>query len=184
MSGSTTWLRAAALGAATGGRSMTPLAAVSRAAATGKLQIHGSPLAFLARPAVAGVLKLMAAGELLLDKLPCLPPRTNPPSLAWRIALGGACGAMVASIDERPVVPGILLAASIGATAAAASSFMLMRIRLSLGRMGLPDAVVAIAEDALVIAISRAAVCGLGLSSGPRRRRGCRWDRWDNCRHG
>jgi uncharacterized membrane protein len=157
MSVSTTWLRAAALGAATGGRSMTPLAAISRAAAAGKLQIRHSPLTFLAQPAVAGILKLMAAGELLVDKLPSLPPRTNPPSLAWRTALGGVCGTIMALTDERPTVPSTLWAASIGAGAAAASSFILMRIRLSINQMGVPDPVVAMAEDVLVIAVSRAA---------------------------
>jgi len=183
MSVSTTWLRAAALGAATGGRSMTPIATISRAAGRGKLRIRHSPLTFLARPAVAGILKLMGAGELLVDKLPFVGPRTTPPSLAWRIALGGVCGALVALMDQRPTVPRTLCAASIGAACAAGFSFLLMRIRLSLGQMGLPDPVVGVAEDALVIATSRAAVGGLRLSSGQRRRRGCRWDRSDSCRH-
>lgn len=157
MSFSTTWLRAAALGAATGGRSMTPVAVISRAAATGELRVPGSPLAFLARPAVAAVLKVMSAGELLVDKLPFLAPRTIPPFLVWRTALGGVCGALVALSDERPTVAGVLWASSIGAAAAAASSFLLLRIRLAINQMGVPDPVVALAEDTLVIAVSRLA---------------------------
>ena len=87
-------------------------------------------------PAVAA----LGAGELVADKLPMIPGRTDPPALAGRFATGAVSGSRLAG------VPG----AALGALAATGSSFATMRARSALvGLTGLPDPVIAVAEDGI-----------------------------------
>ena len=128
---------AALVGAASGMRTMSGPAAL---ALRGRLP---------GGPAVAA----LAAGELVADKLPFVPPRTDPPALAARAASGAVSGSRLAG------GPG----AALGALAAAGSSFATMRARSALVELtGLPDPVVAVAEDG--VALGAAA-----LATAPRR---------------
>jgi uncharacterized membrane protein len=91
---------------------------------------------------VSRVLPLAAAGELVADKLPAMPPRSDPPGLAGRIASATASGAAL----------GGLRAAAVAAACAAVSTPVSQRLRATLGRRtGLPDAVLGLAEDALAL---------------------------------
>lgn len=54
----------------------------------------------LAKPAVARVIGALAAGELIADKLPFVPPRTQLPSLLARAA-SGAVTALTAGAPRR-----------------------------------------------------------------------------------
>ncbi|GAC1427374.1 MAG: DUF4126 family protein [Candidatus Velthaea sp.] len=101
-----------------------------------------------ARDASRIVLPLLALGELVADKLPATPSRTLPPALIVRALAGGFAGGSVAAAragDRR-------LGALFGIAGAIAASYLFVRLRAAAGaRTGLPDPLVALAEDALAI---------------------------------
>lgn len=164
MSTLSTTVRAATLGAATGGRSMTPIAALSRATRAGTLKLEDRRLSLLSRPLVARVLTLSAAAELAADKLSILPPRTRPIVLLARAAFGGLCGAIVARVEGEPLPLGALA----GAAGAAVASIALTRGRRAIGTAtGLPDPLVAVAEDVAVLAGTRTTIQGLAHQGSP-----------------
>jgi uncharacterized membrane protein len=129
-------LRAAALlGAAGGLRTSVPWGALAVRGRLGGGARRIAPLAAV-------------AGELVIDKLPQTPSRTSPPGLACRLGSGAAAGWLVAG------APG----AAIGSAAAGLSAFAGERTRAALGRRtGLPDPLVALAEDTLAISVAIAA---------------------------
>lgn len=89
---------------------------------------------------------LLALGELAVDKTPLPPARTVPPSLAVRALAGGYAGTQVAGKADRRV------AFALGALGAVAASYLALELRRRAGRAsGLPDPVIALAEDALAI---------------------------------
>lgn len=91
------------------------------------------------------VLPLLAAGELVGDKLPFVPARSSPPAYAGRVASGAACGTAVAGGAG----------AGVGAVAAAAVTPLSQRARAALGRrIDVPDPVLGLAEDALAVSLA------------------------------
>ena len=75
-----TMAAATLLGASSGMRTFTPIAVlVSRGVLS-------------AKPAVRTAVLVVAAGELVADKLPFAPARTMPPSYLLRIASAALCG--------------------------------------------------------------------------------------------
>ena len=136
------------IGVLAGLRSLTAPAATAWAARLGWLPV-ASPLAWIgALPSVV-VLTLLAGAELVADKVPSTPARTAPPGLIARLVTGGLCGACVASGAGGSAFFGTLL----GATGGLVGCFAGYRARTGLVRMlGLPDAVVAVAEDVLAVA--------------------------------
>lgn len=147
------FLLAAGLGILAGMRSMSAPAVVSRYLAQHPdPAVADSPLRILNSPATATVLTIMAAGEMVVDKLPGIPPRTEGGALIARCLSGGTAGAAVGLINQEPVWP----AALTGTVAAAFSAHLFYRVRKQAGdHTALPDAGWAVAEDALVV--------GLGL---------------------
>ncbi|MDO9354782.1 MAG: hypothetical protein Q7T55_13880 [Solirubrobacteraceae bacterium] len=130
------WVALAGLGAATGLRSMTPPAAL--ALRKGALP---NPAKF--------ALIAAAIGELAGDKHPAVPSRTSPSGLAGRVLAGAGVG-YVAGGAEAAIVCGIVAAAA-GAGAA--------KLRGKLGELtGQPDAVIAVGEDWIAIALTAATV--------------------------
>lgn len=94
------------------------------------------------------VLTLLAAAELVADKSPFVPDRTDPGPLAGRILTGALAAASWNAYTRRPVVEGMIA----GGMAAAASTFAFYYLRrAAVQRLGFPDPVAAQAEDALVI---------------------------------
>ncbi len=155
-----TTILAAAFGWAAGMRSAMPLTVLSRTLAS-----QTSPVPLLARrrrqPAralgsdrAAALLPLAAAGEIVADKTPMIPPRTSPAPLVGRAASGALAGAAVAAARrQNPIFPAL-----VGAASAVASSFTMMEARRWAGeRFDLPDPAVAVVEDVLTIGISVAA---------------------------
>ncbi len=111
------------------------------------LRTFSAPLALALRGRLGGrsFLAVAAAGELVGDKLPSVPSRTAPGPLALRLAAGALCGHVLAGRAG--------LAA--GAAGAAAGSFAGQRARGLLSeRTGKPDAVFAVAEDAVAYALA------------------------------
>jgi len=92
----------------------------------------------------------MELGELVGDKLPVTPSRTSPPPLLGRAASGALVGAAVFASEGRRATIG----AALGSTAAIAAGFAGERLRaLTVEKTGLPDLVVALADDAIVLLI-------------------------------
>jgi len=138
------------LGAISGLRAFSGPAFVSRAASGGNLNLGGTPLGFLSSPRLSTVLITMALGELAGDKLPTTPSRTALPPLISRAISGGLVGAALFASEGLRIPAGAILGAASAVTAAFAGE----RLRAAAGkRTGLPDPLVAVAEDAVVLAI-------------------------------
>lgn len=125
---------AALLGAAGGLRAAMPWAALALRGRVGGGARRWAPPA--------------AAVELVLDKLPRTPSRTAPPGLAGRLVGGALVGGMLGGGS------GAAIACAMGG----ASAFAGERTRAALGRRtGLPDPLLAVAEDAVAVTLALAA---------------------------
>ncbi len=142
--------RALGLGAISGLRSLSGPALVSHAASRGDLDLDGTVFAILGSPRIFKALVLMELGELVGDKLPSTPSRTSLPPLLGRAASGALVGAAVFVSEGHRASIG----AALGSTAAMAAGFAGERLRaLTVEKTGLPDPVVAFAEDATVLLV-------------------------------
>lgn len=152
------YLRVLGIGAVSGLRSLTAPALVSAVAAWGGIRRSDrAALYSLASPAVAGTLCVLAAGELIADKLPITPDRTVPGSVVFRAVSGAVVGAALCAEAGKSRTAG----AALGMLGAVAATYGAYYLRQSVDRRsGLPDFVVALVEDAVAI--------GGGLSAIPR----------------
>jgi uncharacterized membrane protein len=132
------------LGATAGPRTSAPITAVTWAARLGWIDLRGSRLAFLASPWAVAVTTPMAMSELVIDKLPATPSRTQPGAIAARAASGALAGAALGA--GRPAAG---LAAVAGAVGAAATTLLGHSLRLQLAKAAGKDWPVAVTEDAL-----------------------------------
>lgn len=140
-----TLVRAALAGAASGSRSQAVLAACALTP-PGPTRVdrwlHKSR---------RGVL-LGAAGELVGDKLPVTPPRTDPPGLGARLALGAGTAGLIATRRGQSAV----LPAVIGLLAAAATTFAGPPARAAAAERFGSDLPGALAEDAFALGLAAA----------------------------
>src|SRR5258705_11768734 len=74
---------------------MMPLALFSNRAEEEKRQKDNPALNFLTKPQTVEILKVLAAGEVIMDKMPFAPDRTDALPLIGRLVLGGLVGAAV-----------------------------------------------------------------------------------------
>jgi uncharacterized membrane protein len=139
-------LKVAGLSAIAGMRSMSGpalLALDNRALARTKIghKIFGSPEMKIA-------VQAMAVGELIFDKLPMAPKRTDPLPMLARAASGALIGAsLYAAAQESP-----LKGALVGSSSALAAAMLSFQARKFLTKnLHVPDTVVALAEDVLVL---------------------------------
>ena len=152
------------LAAATGARSMTGLAATARSLASrGSNGDLPQPARFLATPRVATAMAMLAALELVADKLPAIPDRTDPGPLLGRVLAGGLIGAAIAAADDRDRARGML----VGAVAAFAGAHVGFQLRRELIEWLRPT-VAALVEDAAVSAVAAAGASALGLTAASR----------------
>ncbi len=129
-------------------RTLTPVAVLCWGTRLGWLPLGQTPFSFLTHPVSLGVFTALAAGELIGDKLPKTPPRTDAFPLLARCGFGAGVGTVLASVAGRPLWLGGLL----GGVAAIAGAFAGFYARRALTKgAGLPDLPVALAEDALAI---------------------------------
>ncbi|SRR6266478_4051749 len=141
-------LLAFAIGVATGLRSMTPPAIVAWAAHRSWITLHNTVLSFIGATATVALFSLLAAGELVADKLPSMPSRTRPPVLIARLVLGGLSGAAVALAGAQSLAVGAILGA-IGGIAGAFGGYL---SRKHLVRaLKVPDFIFAVLEDVVAI---------------------------------
>ena len=153
MSSSSTspYLRAAILGTIAGIRSMSAPALVSREAFQSKHDFGGGPLDNLASPAVSALLDVAAVGEMVVDKLPFLPNRTDALPLLGRVILGGSAGAVLFIEEKQPPIVGALISGA----AAVVSTQISFRLRRALSKR-LPGLLAALTGDAAVFVLGRA----------------------------
>lgn len=147
------------LGATAGPRTSAPLATISWAARLGWVDLKDSKLSMLARPKAVWVTTPMALGELVADKLPSTPSRTEPGGVAARVATGALSGAALAGGRSAE-------AALAGAVGALAATYLGHTIRTRVSRAIGKDWPVAGTEDLLAFG-GAALVCLAALA--PRR---------------
>jgi uncharacterized membrane protein len=135
------------LGFLVGMRSMTLPATVTDHLATHRNRRHYDfANGLLSDANVATATKAFAAGEILVDKLPFLPPRTTPLPLAERMGVAGLLAAALSPSRQR------LPAALIAAVSAALGSYIAYELRRRASRqLGVSDVAIALTEDALTM---------------------------------
>ena len=139
------------LGGLTGLRTMTPMAILCWFAWRGNLPVDGTWAFWTAKPVTVLVFAVLAAGELIGDKLPMTPNRTAPFPLLARIAFGGLIGALAATGVNGSAPEGIFL----GIVSAVAGAFVGFHLRHSLvTKHNFPALGVALVEDALAVGLS------------------------------
>lgn len=105
------------------------------------------PIGFLSSIAVADMLKVMALGEFIADKLPFTPNRTKPISIAVRCLSGALAGAAIYSaVGKKP-----LTGAFLGGLVAGASTYTSFYLRKALSGSALGNIVSGVVEDAFVV---------------------------------
>jgi uncharacterized membrane protein len=152
------FIKAVGMGIIAGMRSLAAPALVSNHLAHNPPEgIARTPLRVLAYPKTAAVLKALALGEMIADKLPMIPARVSPAPLIARATSGAICGAsLFAAEDKQPALGGLA-----GALAAIASAYAFYHLRRSIGQQsGAPDFALGLAEDATAVCI------GLNILSG------------------
>lgn len=112
------------MGLVGGQRALTPLAAVSVAAARGELPEDTGAPPFLDHPVVAAGALLLAIGEMAGDKQKTSPDRVILPGLAARFLTSAIAGATLAPRKDR------WLGAAIGGVTAVAASWPGWRARM------------------------------------------------------
>jgi uncharacterized membrane protein len=142
------FLSALGLGLVAGLRSMTAPAIVSASARSGSLHLANSRLRFLATKTARNTFAGLAAGELIADKLPFTPNRTDAGPLVGRILSGGLCGATVAASERQSLALGSMVG-GLAAVAGAYAGYQLRRRAVQQGHV--PDFVVATFEDAIAL---------------------------------
>jgi uncharacterized membrane protein/uncharacterized protein (UPF0548 family) len=140
------------LGIVCGARSMLAPALLSQpfAATSGPLAGDGLAARALASPRATMLLPLAAVGELVADKLPWMPSRTDPPALLGRIGSGALVGAATAAREHRTA------AALAGAAGALAGTYGWYHLRRAATARGVPAWLAAVAEDALAVGLALA----------------------------
>ncbi len=138
---------ATALGVMAGMRSMSAPALISQVARKGQLAVEGSKLGFLTSSGAISTTALLALGEIVADKLPSMPARTDKGPLIARAVSGALSGAVLCSARKKSA----WLGAFYGALGALGATFAAYHLRRSLKEnLKLPDTVLAVAEDAAV----------------------------------
>jgi uncharacterized membrane protein len=139
------------IGFSSGLRTFTAPAVVCWAAHLGRLNLHGSPFAFMGSAAAVAIFTLLALFEYGWDLSPKATNRTDPGALIARIISGGLCGAcLYASAGQSWIVGAI--PGGIGAVIGAFAGYHL-RKRL-VEALKVKDAMIAIPEDLLAIGMA------------------------------
>ena len=133
-------------------RTWTPVAAASfHLARADENPLKGTLLSPLASPLSTVAAGAIAAGELVVDKLPIVPHRIRADAWASRIVAGAVAGAAWERASGRTGVAG----AVIGGGTAAVATYALYHLRRAAGRH-LPDLLLGLVEDAAALCISSA----------------------------
>lgn len=143
------------LGAVAGLRAMLAPALFSRAASSHRRDDFGDSL--LASDYAPAILGVLAVGELVGDKLPWTPNRTETPGLAARIVSGAVVGGSISAGYKKSVPMGIALGALAAVTAAYAGQNIR---RVVSNESGIPSPMIGAVEDLIAVGIAAAALKG------------------------
>jgi uncharacterized membrane protein len=136
------------IGVVAGMRALTAPAVVCWGAHLGWLHLAGTKLAFLGAEWALILFTVLAVVELITDQLPKTPARTVPPQVSARVLFGALCGWALAIA----VGGSALLGAGCGIIGALIGTYGGYHTRHALvTKAGLPDFVVAVAEDLIAI---------------------------------
>jgi len=128
-------------------RALTAPAVTAWAVHLGWLRLEGSLSLIGSLPSVV-ILTLLAVAELVADKLPKTPKRTNLGPLVFRMITGGFSSMAICASAHQLLVIGAL----VGVLGAIAGAFAGYEIRHRLVEaFGLPDFGVAVAEDLVAV---------------------------------
>jgi uncharacterized membrane protein len=143
-----TLLLAFLIGFFAGLRSLTAPATTAWAAHLGWLRLE-RPLSLIGSFPSVIILTLLAAGELVVDKLPTTPSRTSALGLIARMVTGGLSGACVAVGGAQSAPTGAALGVVGGLVGAYAAYNVRTRV---VQRLGIQDIYVAVVEDLIAVA--------------------------------
>ncbi|WP_439883318.1 DUF4126 family protein [Pontibacter sp. MBLB2868] len=137
------------LGAVAGMRAMSAPALLSNELSKiPTTRLSHSPLHYLQSGAVSTGLKVMAASEMLGDKIPGIPDRITIPSVLTRAASGALVGATLFTANKDKTMTG----AAVGAAAAVAATYISFYLRkLVRKQTSFPDAFSGVIEDAIML---------------------------------
>ena len=139
---------AALIGTVAGMRSLTAPAIVSRTARAAGIDVDKAMKDMPGSSVLPRVMSILAVGELIVDKLPFTPSRTTTFPLIARAVSGAVSGAALCSSKKRSKWLGALF----GAAGAVAGTYAAYELRRRIVKnLHVPDALVAVAEDALAI---------------------------------
>lgn len=141
------------LGAASGLRTFSGPALVSQVAHSGLLPFDVPNFNFLKSQAAAQGSFVLALGELIGDKLPFAPNRITIGPLVGRAVAGALAGGSFSASKRRSAYAGAL-AGCIAALGTAYAGYHLRRFVNK--KLHIPDVLVALAEDAAVVACGAA----------------------------
>ena len=127
---------------------MTAPAVVAWGAHLGWLHHDGGLLGFFANKISLVIFSLFAAVELVADKLPFIPSRTEPGPLGVRIVFGALCGAALCISSPVPPLAGATLG-GVGGVVGAFAGFHYRRM-FSRGNKTF-DFVIALCEDLVAV---------------------------------
>jgi len=136
------------IGVLNGLRSFTPPAVTAWAAHLRWVKLQGA-LALIGSVPVVAIFTLLAAFELVADKMPWIPDRTTTMSLVARGVMGALTGAYVAAAAGQWA--GIGAACGVAGSMAGAFAGYHARKR-SAQALGVPDIYVALVEDLMCVA--------------------------------
>lgn len=138
-----------ALGLVAGLRAFTPIALVSWLAIWGWTPLVGSPFWFIGTTTCATIMSILALGELIGDKLPKTPARTQPAPLGVRMITASISAAAICISAGEPWFLGVIFGA-LGGVAGAFGGYHARRFLVQ--RLHVPDFIIALPEDFVAIA--------------------------------
>src|SRR5690349_17014295 len=103
---------AVTLGAVSGMRAMMAPAVISWSARKSGLDLHGGPFSAFKGAGIMKAATALMMGEVVADKMPFMPDRTDPMALATRALSGGAAGMAAFKARRRSVVVGAVIGAA------------------------------------------------------------------------
>lgn len=139
------------IGIVAGLRSMMAPAVASWMARTHGAGLAASRLGFMGSTQAVAIFTIGALAELIADKLPKTPRRTNPGSFILRLVTGAVSGAtLTAGAGGSTIAGGVL-----GALGAVVGTVGGYRVRARTVKwLAVPDFVIALAEDAVAIGLA------------------------------
>lgn len=151
--------RAVLVGLSAGLRSATPIGVMAAERNGASFRAGWKDWPLFRSSAGRTALQASWAGELMFDKSPIVPPRTDPKVLGGRMMIGAIAG-MAMGTERKgagPKVAGMLA----GTAAAVAGNYGGYAYRTRVAKLtGLPDLPLALAEDVVAFALARKGIKG------------------------